>query len=81
MRILIELNANVGRENIFKLIIGNEMLHITIYDNAIRRVNLTKSRNLLREAIHYSLISRLFPDWKMQIDDTDSIQVCLMSDL
>jgi hypothetical protein len=34
-----DFNADVRRENIFKLIIGNETLHKTLYDNGIRAVN------------------------------------------
>jgi hypothetical protein len=34
-----DFNAKVGRENIFKPIIGNESLHETNNDNGVRVVN------------------------------------------
>jgi hypothetical protein len=40
MKILLgDFNAKVGREDIFKLTIGNKSLHDTGNDNAIRLVN------------------------------------------
>ena len=40
MKILLgDLNAKVGRENIFKPTIGNESLHQDINDNGVRIVN------------------------------------------
>ena len=38
--ILGDFNAKVGRENIFKLTIGNESLHQDSNDNGVRIVNL-----------------------------------------
>lgn len=88
MRILLDLNANVGRENIFKLIIWNETLHKTIHGNGIRTVNFTKSRNMSREAIQYFLITTFVKTFGCfligrynQIDDMDYIQVYSLSDL
>jgi exonuclease III len=43
-----DFNARVGRENIFKLIIGNESLHKVSTDNGVRVVNLTTSKNQSR---------------------------------
>jgi len=41
MKILLGyFNAKVGRENIFKLTIGNESLHQDSNDNGVRIVNL-----------------------------------------
>jgi endonuclease/exonuclease/phosphatase family metal-dependent hydrolase len=38
-----DLNAKVGREDIFKPTIGNESLHEIINDNGVRVVNFTTS--------------------------------------
>jgi hypothetical protein len=40
-------NANVGREDIFKPIIGNESLHEASNDNGVRVVNFATSKNLI----------------------------------
>ena len=37
--ILRDFNAKVGRENIFKLTVGNESLHQDSNDNGVRIVN------------------------------------------
>jgi endonuclease/exonuclease/phosphatase family metal-dependent hydrolase len=48
MKILIgDFNAKVGREDIFKLIIGNESLHEASNDNGVRVVNFATSKNLI----------------------------------
>ena len=60
MKILLrDFNAEVGRENIFKLTIGNESLHHDGNDNGVRIVNFATSKNLvfksmtfLRQNIH-----------------------------
>jgi hypothetical protein len=45
MKILIgDLNAKVGREDIFKPIIGNESLHEASNDNGVRVVNFSTSK-------------------------------------
>jgi hypothetical protein len=41
-----DLNAKVGRENIFKPTIGHESLHEISNDNGVRVVNFATSRNL-----------------------------------
>jgi hypothetical protein len=47
MKILLgDFNAKVGRENIFKPIIGNESLHEVSINNGVRVVNFTTSKNL-----------------------------------
>ena len=44
MKILLgDINAKVGRENIFKPTIGNEGLHQDIDDNVVRIVNFATS--------------------------------------
>ena len=46
MKILLgDFNTKVGRENIFKLTIGNESLHQDSNDNAVRMVNFAASKN------------------------------------
>jgi hypothetical protein len=48
MKILLrDFNAKVGREDIFKQIIGNESLHETSNDNVVRVVNFSTSKNLI----------------------------------
>jgi exonuclease III len=42
-----DFNAKVGREDIFKLTIGNESLHKTSNDNGVRGVNFATSKNLV----------------------------------
>jgi hypothetical protein len=41
-----DFNAKVWREDIFKLIIGNESLHEVRNDSGVRVVNLATSKNL-----------------------------------
>jgi hypothetical protein len=70
-----DFDAKVGREDIFKLTIGNESLHEISNDNGVRLVNFATSKNLRvkstmfpRRNIHkYTWTS---PDWKTnnQID-------------
>jgi hypothetical protein len=48
MKILLgDFNAKVGREDIFKLTIGNESLHETSNDNGVSVVNFATSKNLV----------------------------------
>jgi len=48
MKILLgDFNAKVGRENIFKLTIGNESLHQHSNDNGVRIVTFVTSKNLV----------------------------------
>jgi hypothetical protein len=42
-----DINAKVGREDIFKPIIGNESLHEANNDNGVRVVNFATSKNLI----------------------------------
>jgi hypothetical protein len=46
-KILGDFNAKVGRENIFKTIIGNESLHEIGSDNGVRVVNFETSKSLV----------------------------------
>jgi hypothetical protein len=55
MKILLgDFNANVGREDMFKLIIGNESLHETSNDNGDRVVNFATSKNLIVKSTTFS---------------------------
>jgi hypothetical protein len=45
-----DLNAKVGREDIFKPIIGNESLHEISNDNVISVVNFVTSKNLIAKS-------------------------------
>jgi len=48
MKILLgDFNAEVGKENIFKLTIGNESLHHDSSDNGVRIVNFATTKNLV----------------------------------
>jgi len=48
MKILLgDINAKVGRENIFKPTIGNESLHQNSNDNGVIIVNFDTSKNLV----------------------------------
>jgi endonuclease/exonuclease/phosphatase family metal-dependent hydrolase len=42
-----DFNAKVGREDIFKPILGNESLHEASNDNRVRVVNFATSKNLI----------------------------------
>ena len=48
--LLVDFNANVGRENIFKLKTGNDTLHQDSNNNGVTIVNLATSKNLLLRA-------------------------------
>jgi hypothetical protein len=47
MKILLDFNAKVGREDTFKLTIGNESLHQDSNDNGVRVTNFAASKNLV----------------------------------
>jgi len=54
MKILLEdFNTKVGRENIFKLKIGNKNLHQNSSDNGIRIVNFATSINLVVKSMMF----------------------------
>jgi endonuclease/exonuclease/phosphatase family metal-dependent hydrolase len=54
MKILLgDLNAKVGREDIFKPIIGNESLHEARNNNWVRVVNFATSKNLIIKSTTY----------------------------
>jgi hypothetical protein len=54
MKILLaDLNAKVGREDIFKPTIGNESLHKISIDNGVRIVNFATSKNLIVKSIMF----------------------------
>jgi hypothetical protein len=46
MKILLDFNAKVGREEVFKPTIGNESLHKISNDNGVRLVNVATSKNI-----------------------------------
>jgi len=47
MKILLDFNAKLGRENIFKPTFGNESLHHDRNDNVVRIVNFVTSKNIV----------------------------------
>jgi hypothetical protein len=50
MKMLLYVNVEVGREDIFKLTIGNESLHEISKDNGVRVVNVATSKNLIAKS-------------------------------
>jgi hypothetical protein len=54
MKILLDFNAKVGREDILKPVIGNESVHEASNDNGVRVVNFATSKNLLVESPKFS---------------------------
>jgi len=47
MKILLDFNAKLGREDIFKPAFGNESLHQDRNDNGVRIVNFVTSKNIV----------------------------------
>jgi hypothetical protein len=52
IKILLDFNAKVGREDILKLTIGNESLHEIRNDNGVRLVNFATSKNHKSQKYH-----------------------------
>jgi hypothetical protein len=58
MKILLgDFNSKVGREDIFKLAIGNESLHEISNDNGVRVVNFATSKNLAAECMMFHIVT------------------------
>jgi hypothetical protein len=73
--LLVDSSAKVGREDLFKLTIGNESLHKFSKDNGVRVVNFAPSKNLRDKSMmipHHSIhkYTWMSPDGKThnQID-------------
>jgi hypothetical protein len=49
-----DFNAKLGREDIFKSIIGNESLHEASNDDGVRVVNFATSKNLIVKSTTFS---------------------------
>ena len=70
MKILLgDINAKVGRKNIFKPIIGNESLHQDSNDNGVRIVNVATSYKLVVKStmfLHQNIhkYTWIYPDGK-----------------
>ena len=47
MKILLDFNAKLGRENIFKPTVGNESLHQDSNDSGVRIVNFVTLKNMV----------------------------------
>jgi len=59
MKILsVDFNADVGRENVFNLTIGNEGLHQDSNDSGVRIVNCATSKNLLVKSTMFPIPKR-----------------------
>jgi exonuclease III len=55
MKILLgDFNAKIGREDIFKLTVGNETLHEISNDNGVRVVNFATSKNFIVKSTRFS---------------------------
>jgi hypothetical protein len=54
MKMLLDFNAEVGREDIFKPTIGNKSLHRINNDNGVRVVNVATSKS-------FTVKSTMFP--------------------
>jgi len=54
MKILLDFNAKLGREDIFQPTIGNESLHQDSNDNGVRTVNFGTSKNLVLKSTMFS---------------------------
>jgi hypothetical protein len=92
MKILLgDFNAEVRRENIFRLTVGNESLHEISNNNAVRAVNFATSKNLVvkRTMFPHRKVHKctwISPEGKIhnQIDHIlieDGIQAHFMSDI
>jgi hypothetical protein len=53
MKILLDFNAKVGREDIFKPTIGIESLHEINSDNGVRLVNFATSKNFRVKSVMF----------------------------
>jgi hypothetical protein len=51
--LLVDFNAKVGRENIFKSTIGNENVHQDRNDNGVRIENSSTSKNLVGKSMMF----------------------------
>jgi hypothetical protein len=49
-----DFNAKIGREDIFKLTVGNESVHKISIDNGVRVVNFATSKNLIVKSTMFS---------------------------
>jgi hypothetical protein len=52
-KILLDFNAKVGREDIFKQKIGNESLHEISHGNGTRAVNIATSKNFIVKSMMF----------------------------
>jgi hypothetical protein len=60
MKILLgDFNVKVGREDIFKPIIGNESLHEASNDNGVRVINFATFRGADCDTDHYLVVAKL----------------------
>ena len=48
-----DLNAKIGREEIFRDIIGKESLHLTANNNGLRAIDFAMSSNMIISSIHF----------------------------
>jgi hypothetical protein len=48
-----DLNAKTGREEVFRDIMGKEILHLTSNNNGLRAIDFVVSRNMIISSIHF----------------------------
>ena len=53
MKILLDFNAKLGRENIFKPTVGNESLHQDSNDSGVRIVNFVTLKNMVVKSMMF----------------------------
>jgi hypothetical protein len=64
-------SVQVGREDIFKLTIGNESLHEVNYDNGVRVINFATSKNLTEvQCSHVLVVINLLHSYTVQFTKT-----------
>jgi hypothetical protein len=56
-------SAKIGKEDIFKQIIGNESLHKISNDNGVRVVNFATSKNFIVKSMMFPLLSIHYYTW------------------
>jgi hypothetical protein len=76
MKIMLgDVNAKVGRENIFKPTIGNERLHEISNDNGVTVVNFTTSKKSVKSSIFSHRNIRTFSSTSLMETQIDHILI------
>jgi hypothetical protein len=67
-----DFNAKVGREDIFKPVIGNESLHEASNDNGVRVVKFLTSKNLILKSTKF--VHRDFTELRLPLIESHFIR-------